>query len=60
MAQLELKADYDKPNETVIGTVLDRAKEVAPDDTISDAHKTALKRLLHFGYGWYLQQIGTN
>jgi hypothetical protein len=34
-------------------------KEVA-DDTISEALKTALKRLIHFGYGWYLQQVGTN
>ena len=38
MAQLELEADEDKPDGTVIGKVLDRAKEVA-DDTISDALK---------------------
>jgi hypothetical protein len=59
MAQLELEADEDKPDGTVIGKVLDRAKEVA-DDTISDALKGALKRLVYFGYGWYVQQIGTN
>jgi hypothetical protein len=59
MAQLELEADEDKPDSTVMGKALERAKEVA-DDTISEALKIALRRLIHFGYGWYLQQAGTN
>lgn len=59
MAQLELEADEDEPDQTVMGKMLDRAEEVAAD-TISDALKGALNRLLHFAYGWYLQQIGPN
>jgi hypothetical protein len=59
MAQLELEADENDPDQTVIGKVLERAEEVATD-TISDALKGALKRLLYFAYGWYLQQVGTS
>jgi hypothetical protein len=60
MAQLELEADEDEPDQTVMGKVLDRVEDVAAD-TISDALKTALKRLVHYAAGWYIQQkLGTN
>jgi hypothetical protein len=51
MAQLELEADDDNPDSTVIGKALEQAKEVA-DDTFSHVLMTALKRLLHYAYGW--------
>ena len=50
MTQLKLDADEDEPDQTVIGKVLGRAEEVAAD-TISDALKTALKRLLRLRMG---------
>ena len=58
MAQLELEADGDEPDPTIIGKVLERATDIA-EDTVSDGLKSALKKLVYFGYGWYLQQFGT-
>jgi hypothetical protein len=58
MAQLELEADGDEPDPTIIGKVLERATDIA-EDTVSDGLKSALKKLVYVAYGWYLQQVGT-
>jgi hypothetical protein len=58
MAQLELEADGDEPDPTIIGKVLERAKDIA-EDTVSDGLKSALKKLVYIAYGWSLQQFGT-
>ena len=44
MAQLQLEAEEDESDSTVIGKMLERIEEIA-EDTISDALMTALKRL---------------
>ena len=43
MAQLELEADGDEPDPTIIGKVLERATDIA-EDTVSDGLKSALKK----------------
>ena len=39
MAQLQLEAEEDEPDSTVIGKMLERTKEIV-EDTINDALKT--------------------
>jgi hypothetical protein len=56
MAQLQLEAEEDEPDSTVIGKALERTKETA-EDTISDALKTALKRLGAYIVGFYIEKM---
>jgi hypothetical protein len=57
MAQLELEADRDEPDPTIIGKMLDRAQDIA-DDTINEGLKGALKKLAYVAFGWYVQRFG--
>ena len=44
------------PDSTVIGKMLERTKEIA-EDTISDALKTALKRLGAYIVGFHIEKM---